>query len=289
MKISELISKIKVKEYKIINEQEFQCFSRITTELSATRCIFLTDRQYITLIPSRTTMIITTEELAGNLLDTSYGICTCENPKKLYFQLMQIAADSNKKIVPTLIGKNCYISEHAYIAPYNVLIKDNCRIEEFSCIYEGSTISEDCVIHAGAKVGTQDFNFYSNDKKIEHIEHTGKTVLHRGVEIGFNTVIGRALYEYGATVIGEECKIACNSSIGHDVHIGKMSLINSNVSIGGNTTIGDNVNISMEVTIKNGISIGDSVHINMGSVVIRNIEPEETVFGNPARKVLTPK
>lgn len=54
--------------------------------------------------------------------------------------------------------------------------------------------------------------------------------------------------------------------------------------IAGYTTIGHGTDVSMGVTVRNGLTIGNNVKINMGSVVILNIDDGKTVFGNPARK-----
>jgi sugar O-acyltransferase (sialic acid O-acetyltransferase NeuD family) len=71
--------------------------------------------------------------------------------------------------------------------------------------------------------------------------------------------------------------------IGHDVRIGKFCQIGSFVCIGGNAQIGDDVVIHPHSTILPGIRIGNGAIIGAGSVVIRDVAENTTVFGNPAK------
>lgn len=289
MKLSYLLDELgKLEECEIYNEKEFQVFARITTCLKETRCIFLTDKKYIPLIPEKTTMVITTEAFKEIFLERTEGICICKNPKAIYFTLLNYIANKKSDVFKTIIGENCSISEQAYIAPFNVIIGDGVKIEEFASIYEGTKIGNDCVVHSGAKIGIQDYNFFKQENQIQHVMHQGKTILGNNVEVGFNSVIGRALYDYSQTYVGDSCKIGCNTSVGHDDRIGNNVMICANVVIGGHAVIRDNVEISIGVSIKNGVSVGENVHIDMGSVVVRDVESNINVFGNPARKIISP-
>lgn len=290
MKLSFLLNKLgKLEECKIYNEKEFQVFARITTCLKETRCIFLTDKKYISLIPEGTTMVITTDAFKDIFLERKEGVCICDEPKAVYFNLLNHVAKNEKVKFETIIGEGCEISPHAYIAPFNVLIGNNVKIEEFACVYEGTQIDDYCIIHSGAKIGIQDYNYFKEKKEIKQVIHQGKTILGKNVEIGFNSVVGRALYDYGQTYIGDYSKVACNASIGHDDELGRGVMIGSNVALGGYTSIGDEVSVSMGATIRNGLCIGHHAHVDMGAVVIRNVESEIGVFGNPAKRILSPK
>lgn len=289
MKLSFLLDEIGIlEECEIYNEKEFQVFARITTCLKETRCIFLADKKYIPLIPEKTTMVITTESYKDLFLEREEGICICKNPKALYFTLLNHVATKKADMFKPIIGKNCSISGQAYIAPFNVIIGDGVIIEEYASIYEGTKIGNNCVIHSGAKIGIQDYNFFRQENQIRHVTHQGKTILGNNVEVGFNSVIGRALYDYSQTYIGDSCKIGCNTSIGHDDRIGNHVMICANVVIGGHAAIDDDVEISIGVSIKNGVSVGKNVHIDMGAVVVRDVESNINVFGNPARKIISP-
>lgn len=292
MLLSKLLPEISgIGEYHIIRESPFDVLARITTETESKACVFLEEKKYAKQIMENVSMVITSECLEKQVVEEvgkNVGVCICEKPKTLYFQVLNFI--SGEEISEeTVIGKNCKISPQAYIAPRGVKIEDDVCIEEFASIYEGTTIGEGSVIHAGAKIGIQDFNFYRDAEQVCHVNHRGRTLLGKGVEVGFNTVIGRGLYSYGTTSVGNYTKIACNTSIGHDVSIGKNVMINSNVAIGGHVAIGDNASIALSIGIKNTLSIGESAKVQMGSSVIRSVPAKAVVFGNPAKPLLSPR
>ena len=290
MKLSDLLKESNSeREYKIYNEKEFEIFARITTKTTESRCVFLIEKKYISQLPKYTNMVITTEELKEYLLEENIGVCVCGNPKALYFELLNYLGMKEKQSFETSIGNGCLISEQAYIAPFNVKIGDNVTIEEFACVYEGSIIEDHCIIHSGAKIGIEDYNYYREEDQIKPVKHQGKTILKKNVEVGYNSVVGRGLYSYGKTYVDESCKIGCNSSIGHDVSIGRHVMVMANVVIAGHTVIEDDVNISIGASIKNALVIGEHAHIQMGATVIRDVAKNEAVFGNPAKRILKPQ
>lgn len=290
MWLSRLLQEVgKANDCQIFGEREFQVFARVTSHVGEANCVFINEKKYISSISPMTTMVITREELRPLFAERQEGLCICENPRGLYFLLLNHAAEKGRSTFETIIGENSVISSQAYVAPDNVVIGNNVRIEEFACVYEGSVIGDGCIIRSGAKVGMQDFNYYAYDGKVQQVFHKGKTILKNNVEIGYNSVVGRALYDYHQTLIEEYCKVGCGSSIGHDSHIGKRSLIGTGVIVGGNTTIGENVNVSIGVTIKNAIAIRNRANIKMGTVVIRDVEEGEGIFGNPGKRVISPE
>ena len=91
--------------------------------------------------------------------------------------------------------------------------------------------------------------------------------------ISTNVKLGKAVFVNGG------------SQVGHDVVIGDYTTLYSRVQVGGGCQIGSNVVIGSCATILPGIKIGDGATIGTGSVVIRNVKPGVTVFGNPAKRL----
>ncbi|MFG0612355.1 acetyltransferase [Delftia tsuruhatensis] len=77
--------------------------------------------------------------------------------------------------------------------------------------------------------------------------------------------------------------VLANTIIGYDVQVGSYTTIASFVFIGGGAQIGENVTIHPHATVLPGIKVGDGAVIGAGSVVIRDVPPGITVFGNPAK------
>jgi UDP-3-O-[3-hydroxymyristoyl] glucosamine N-acyltransferase len=55
--------------------------------------------------------------------------------------------------------------------------------------------------------------------------------------------------------------------------------------IGGSTIIGENVWVAPSSSIKNKIKVANDSLIGLGAVVIKNVEENSIVVGNPAKKI----
>ncbi len=81
--------------------------------------------------------------------------------------------------------------------------------------------------------------------------------------------------------------VICNTGciIEHECIIGDFCHVAPGAVLCGNVTLGNNSFIGAGSVIKQGISIGKNVIIGAGSVVIKNVADNETVAGNPSRKI----
>lgn len=89
-------------------------------------------------------------------------------------------------------------------------------------------------------------------------------------------------------------KLSCNTTvgdfvtllstpIGHDNEIGDYTVISGGCNIVRNVKIGKDVFIAAGVAIAQDVVIGDGAYLGLASVVLKNVDTEITVFGNPAR------
>jgi len=109
-------------------------------------------------------------------------------------------------------------------------------------------------------------------------------------------------YRFMGTTIGKKCYISSDAHI--DI-IGSKITIGNRVSIAGGsyilghaagrprkegqvTRIEDNVSIFINAIIMPGITVGKNSIVGAGSVVTKDVPPNVTVMGNPAR-VISPK
>lgn len=105
------------------------------------------------------------------------------------------------------------------------------------------------------------------------------------ITIGSGCIITAGAILTSDIKIGEFTLINLNSTIGHDVSIGNYTSIMCGVNIAGNVMIGEEVFIGSGANIINNISIGDHAKVGAGSVVNKNVVPNKTVVGVPARPI----
>jgi len=100
-----------------------------------------------------------------------------------------------------------------------------------------------------------------------------------GNYIGSYSKLGEDSYIGNFNFINE-CTI-----LAHDTKIGDFNHLAPNVSMGGNSFIGNTNMIGTSAIIIPKIKIGDNNTIGAGSVIIKNIENNSTIVGNPGKKI----
>ena len=103
-------------------------------------------------------------------------------------------------------------------------------------------------------------------------------------EIGEGVVVTPRSNINANAVVGNFVSVL-GSGIGHDAVVGDFSTLSGRCSINGHVNIGKLVYVACGVSIAPAKKIGDGATVGIGSVVISNIKPGVTVFGNPAKKI----
>lgn len=285
MLISQEASQNRFAEYKVVNEQEFDCLALIDSVSNAKTCIFLEDKKYIEDIPKHVSMVITTENLANLILCSSdkKGVVITENPKIFFFMLHNHLADLKIYRRPdskTVIHESAQISTQTFISETNVYIGKNVIIEPFVTIYPNVIIGDNTIIRTGAVIGGEGFEFKRNGEKILSVRHTGGVKLGQNVEIQNGACIDKAIYPWDDTMIGDFSKIDNVVHVAHAAKIGKRVLIAAGAIISGRVELGDDTWVGVGTTIRNGISVGKKARVNIGAVVTKNVQDRSSVTGN---------
>ena len=120
-----------------------------------------------------------------------------------------------------------------------------------------------------------------------------RTALH--VDYGYNIFLGENVFmNYGCVLLD-----VCPIRIGDNVEIGPLTQIltadhprdaairDQGLEFGRPVTIGRNVWIGGGAIILPGVTIGDDAIVGAGAVVTRDVAPQATVAGNPARPLVS--
>lgn len=172
--------------------------------------------------------------------------------------------------------------ETGVVIEKNCVIGDDTRIDCNTVIKKGTIIGKRVKIGANNTIGGDGFGYEMNsERQFEFIPHIGNVVIEDDVEIGNNTTIDRAVL--GSTILRKNAKIDNLVHIAHGVEIGENSLIIANAMIAGSCKVGKNVWVAPSASVLNQLTIGDNATIGMGAVVLKKVEDNQVIVGNPGK------
>jgi len=126
--------------------------------------------------------------------------------------------------------------------------------------------------------------------RVKLIGYNTPSFIHQNACIGPDVQLGEANYVLAGsiimphTIIGDYFMLSIGSTVCHHVIIGNSVFVSSGARIGANLSIKSHAFIGIGATIKSNINeIGEKSLIGAGAVVIKNVEPETTIVGNPGR------
>lgn len=179
----------------------------------------------------------------------------------------------------TKIGKGCKIYPYTYIGD-NVEIGDNTIFYPHVVVYDGCVIGNDCIVHAGAVIGSDGFGFAPDTNgEYKKIAQLGNVVIEDKVEVGANTTIDRAVI--GSTIIHKGVKLDNLIQIAHNVEIGENTAMAAQVGISGSVKVGANCMFAGQVGLGGHIRVGDNTQVGAQSGIISNVGANAKLMGTP--------
>jgi len=126
-------------------------------------------------------------------------------------------------------------------------------------------------------------------KRAEEFNRSFATLVHPlvelvgDVEVGSGVLINKGNLLTINIKIGDHVSINPGCGIGHDVIIGNYTTLMWRVNISGNVKLGESCLLGSGSTILQGKKIGNNSIIGAGTVVIKDLPPECTAAGVPAK------
>lgn len=118
------------------------------------------------------------------------------------------------------------------------------------------------------------------------IHPTAKVV--RSASIGPGCLILPYAIVSSNALLQEHVLINTHSAIGHDVTVGAFTSIYSHVAVGGNCQIGGSVEIGSGAVLIPNRTVGYGAKVGAGTAVYRDVPPEHTAYGSPAKHMRLP-
>jgi UDP-3-O-[3-hydroxymyristoyl] glucosamine N-acyltransferase len=223
--------------------------------------------------------IVTTSDLVS-MVSNEFGLAISKNPLSTVLNLHEAIArkQARQNERPSNISSDASVSDLAVVADTNVIIESGCEIEPGAIIREGSHLCKNVKIGGGTVIGADAFHRIHSPAGQRIIVQTGGVFLGSGVIVQSNCTVSRAVFG-GNTSIGPRTLIDSQVHVGHDCNIESDVIIANQVSLAGRVSIGYGSYIAPNSTISNGVKIGRGARVTIGSTVMRDVNPDETVTG----------
>ena len=168
-------------------------------------------------------------------------------------------------IHPTaVVAKTANIALTAYIGPHvtvgeHVSIGDHSVLHPNVVLYDGVSIGNRVILHAGVCIGADGFGYVRHELGYQKFPQIGTVVIEDEVEMGAYTCVDRAAL--GRTRIGRGTKLDNMVHVGHNCDIGERVVIAAQTGISGSVVIEDDVVIGGQV------GFGDHTRVQKGAII----------------------
>lgn len=268
---------------RLVRDGSFSSLGFLTHKTSG-RLAFLSDDIWLSMFNEFEGLAaVVTHDALVSRLPTALGIIVADDPRDCFYSIHAHLLQKTNfygEHRESQIASTAQVHDRAFVSSQDVLIGERAIVEPNATIFSGVIVEDDAIVRAGVVLGSDGFQVVTSlGGAPRRIPHAGRVRIEKGAEVRATCCIDRALFS-GVTRIGSECTIDHHGYIAHDVDIGERSLVGAGATINGSTTIGARCWIGPGATISGGLMIGSGAQVSLGSVVTRDVLPDQRVTGN---------
>jgi len=289
VKLFEILNFLKVKNKTYNNLVISKPSSIIPGKKNSISFIQKIDDTFDIKIKNTKSLIIVIPKSNKNFKSDNKILIAVENPRLEFCKIIESFFNQDKQNYfnsDSTIHSDAKISKNVSIGPFSYIgksiIKENVVIHPNVTIFDNVTIKENSIIGAGSVIGSEGFGFQRDKASIQRFIHIGGVKIGKNVRIGSNNSIDRGALEN--TIIKNNVKTDNNVHIAHNCIIEEATMIAAGTTLSGSVRIGKNTWVGTGVTIRDHIKIGKNAFIGVGSVVVKNVQCNQMVYGVPAKK-----
>jgi UDP-3-O-[3-hydroxymyristoyl] glucosamine N-acyltransferase len=188
------------------------------------------------------------------------------------------------------VPQGWYAGRGAYVHP-TAQIGVGTRLGPNVYIGPGVVVGADCRVQAGAVIGEDGFGYeqtvvwdgLSRETRWKPKPHEFGVVIGDDVHIGANACIDRGSWR--DTTIATGVRIDNGVHVAHNCLIRRNAVVVAQAMLAGSVEVGEEAWIGPSACVMQRLLVGHRALVGMGAVVIRDVQTNTTVAGNPARKI----
>lgn len=165
-----------------------------------------------------------------------------------------------------------------------VKIGAHSEIASFSYIGDDVWIGENCKIRTGAIIGEEGYGFERDEASVPiRMPHLGGVRIGNNVLVGAATTVCRGTLNH--TIIQDFAKIDDHVHIAHNCKIESKAMVVACAEVSGGVNVKEGAWVGPNSSVIQQLTIGANALVGLGATVIRSVDDNDIVAGNPAKSI----